>query len=77
MRPLVGVGRAAGGVTRSASTLGGEALNRSSRLPSIERIGMAGKSKKHRVAPISLGTDAKAQMVSQKVKKHKKTSRGK
>jgi hypothetical protein len=39
---------------------------------------MAGKSKKHQVAtPISLGTDAKAQMVSQKVKKHKKTSRGK
>jgi hypothetical protein len=39
---------------------------------------MAGKSKRHRVTnPVSLGAEAKAQMVSLKVKKQKKTSRGK
>ena len=39
---------------------------------------MAGKSKKHRVDnPVPLGTDKKPQMVSLKVKKQKKTSRGK
>ncbi len=39
---------------------------------------MAGKSKKNRATkPPSLGTEAKQQMVSQKVKKQKKTSRGK
>ena len=39
---------------------------------------MAGKSKKHPVSnPVSLGTGAKASMVSLKVKKQKKTSRGK
>jgi hypothetical protein len=39
---------------------------------------MAGKSKKHRVTnPVSLGSEAKPQMVSSKVKKQKKTSRGK
>ena len=39
---------------------------------------MAGKSKKQPVPnPVSLGTGAKAPMVSLKVKKQKKTSRGK
>jgi hypothetical protein len=39
---------------------------------------MAGKSKKHHVTnAVSLGTEAKVQMVSLKVKKQKKTSRGK
>jgi hypothetical protein len=39
---------------------------------------MAGKSKKKGVTkPVSLGSDAKAKMVSMKVKKQKKTSRGK
>jgi hypothetical protein len=39
---------------------------------------MAGKSKKQRgTKPVSLGNEAKPQMVSQKVKKQKKTSRGK
>ncbi len=39
---------------------------------------MAGKSKKHRVPnPVSLGTGVKTPMVSSKVKKQKKTSRGK
>jgi hypothetical protein len=39
---------------------------------------MAGKSKKQRgTNPASLGTEAKQQMVSLKVKKQKKTSRGK
>jgi hypothetical protein len=39
---------------------------------------MAGKSKKHRVPnPVSLGTAAKAPMLSLKVKKQKKRSRGK
>ena len=39
---------------------------------------MAGKSKKHGVPnPVSLGTGANAPMVSLKVKKHKKRSRGK
>jgi hypothetical protein len=39
---------------------------------------MAGKSKKHRTTnPVSLGAEGKPQMVSQKVKKQKKTSRGK
>ena len=39
---------------------------------------MAGKSKKHPVPkPISLGTEAKAPMLSLKVKKQKKRSRGK
>ncbi len=39
---------------------------------------MAGKSKKHRVPnSVSLGTGAKAPIVSLKVKKQKKTSRGK
>lgn len=39
---------------------------------------MAGKSKKNRAPnPVSLGADAKAPMVSLKVKKPKKTSRGK
>jgi hypothetical protein len=38
---------------------------------------MAGKSKKHAVPnPVSLGTAAKAPMVSLKVKKQKKKSRG-
>jgi hypothetical protein len=42
------------------------------------RISMAGKSKKHRVPnPVSLGTGVKAPMVSLKVKKQKKRSRGK
>lgn len=42
------------------------------------RIGMAGKSKKHHVSnPVSLGTGVKAPMVSLKVKKQKKRSRGK
>jgi hypothetical protein len=46
--------------------------------PRSRRIGMAGKSKKHRVPnPVSLGTEAKAPMLSLKVKKQKKTSRGK
>ena len=39
---------------------------------------MAGKSKKHPVPnPVSVGTQAKAPMVSLKVKKQKKRSRGK
>ena len=38
---------------------------------------MAGKSKKHGVAPVSLGTGAKEPMQSLKVKKQKKKSRGK
>ncbi len=39
---------------------------------------MAGKSKKHRAAnPVSIGTGVKVPMVSSKVKKPKKTSRGK
>ncbi len=39
---------------------------------------MAGKSKKHPVTnPVSLGTGAKVPMVSLKVKKQKKKSRGK
>jgi hypothetical protein len=39
---------------------------------------VAGKLKKHRVPnPISLGTEAKAPMLSLKVKKQKKRSRGK
>jgi hypothetical protein len=39
---------------------------------------MAGKSKKQRALnPVSLGADAKAPMVSLKVKKQKKKSRGK
>ena len=39
---------------------------------------MAGKSKKHPVPnPVSLGTGVKAPMVSLKVKKQKKRSRGK
>jgi hypothetical protein len=39
---------------------------------------MAGKSKKHRVPnSVSLGTEAKAPIVSVKVKKQKKKSRGK
>jgi len=39
---------------------------------------MAGKSKKHPVTnPVSLGTGAKTPMVSVKVKKQKKRSRGK
>jgi hypothetical protein len=46
--------------------------------PRSRRIGMAGKSKKHRVPnPVSLGTEAKAPMLSLKVKKQKKRSRGK
>ena len=39
---------------------------------------MAGKSKKHTVPnPVSLGTGVKAPMLSVKVKKQKKRSRGK
>ncbi len=39
---------------------------------------MAGKSKKHPVPnPVSLGTQAKTPMLSLKVKKQKKRSRGK
>ena len=39
---------------------------------------MTGKSKKHRVPnPASLGTEAKAPMLSLKVKKQKTRSRGK
>jgi hypothetical protein len=39
---------------------------------------MAGKSKKHRVPnPVSLGSEAKAPMPSLKLKRPKKTSRGK
>jgi hypothetical protein len=39
---------------------------------------MAGKSKKKRATnPVSLGGEAKPQMVSLKAKKQKKTSRGK
>jgi hypothetical protein len=42
------------------------------------RIHMAGKSKKQRgTNQASLGTDGKAKMVSLKVKKQKKKSRGK
>jgi hypothetical protein len=42
------------------------------------RISVAGKSKKHPVPnPVSLGTGVKAPMVSLKVKKQKKRSRGK
>ena len=46
--------------------------------PRSRRIGMAGKAKKHRVPnPVSLGAEAKAPMPSLKVKRPKKTSRGK
>jgi hypothetical protein len=38
---------------------------------------MAGKSKKRGTNPVSLGTEGKPQMVSVKVKKQKKKSRGK